>query len=78
MLQGSANGGNVPPTSMPPPALGSGPPQQPPPIDPSAEIWVETKTPEGKSYFYHARTRETTWTKPEGNVKILSQEQVRP
>lgn len=44
----------------------------------SGEIWVETKSPEGKPYYYHARTRETTWTKPEGpNIKILTQEQVR-
>lgn len=43
----------------------------------NAEIWVETKTGEGKSYFYNARSRETTWTKPEGpNVKVISQEQV--
>lgn len=46
-------------------------------LDPNTEIWVETKTSEGKSYFYNARTRETTWTKPEGpNVKVISQDQV--
>lgn len=46
-------------------------------IDTNSEIWVETKTNEGKSYFYNARTRETTWTKPEGpNVKVISQDQV--
>lgn len=38
------------------------------------ELWVETKTDSGKSYFYHSTTRETTWTRPEGrNVKVLSQ-----
>ena len=38
---------------------------------------METKASEGKSYFYNARTRETTWTKPEGPaVKIITQEQV--
>lgn len=43
----------------------------------NSEIWVETKTNEGKSYYYNARTRETTWTKPEGNnIKIISQDQV--
>lgn len=37
-------------------------------------MWVETKTNDGKSYFYHAVTRETTWNRPEGpNIKILSQ-----
>ena len=46
-------------------------------MDLSGDIWVETRTGEGKSYFYNARTRDTTWTKPEGpNVKIITQEQV--
>ncbi|XP_050311211.1 transcription elongation regulator 1 [Anthonomus grandis grandis] len=51
--------------------------QTPPLLDPTAEIWVETKAGDGKSYFYNARTRETTWNKPEGgNIKIISQDQV--
>lgn len=41
------------------------------------EIWVETKTSEGKSYYYNAKTRDTTWTKPEGeNIKVITHEQV--
>lgn len=43
----------------------------------SGEVWVETKAGDGKVYYYNARTRDTTWTKPEGpDVKILTQEQV--
>lgn len=41
------------------------------------EVWVETKAGDGKSYYYHAKSRETTWTRPEGpNVKVLTQQQV--
>ena len=47
-------------------------------MDLSGEIWVETKAGDNKVYFYNARTRETTWTKPEGeNVKVLTQQQVK-
>ncbi|KAH7641478.1 transcription elongation regulator 1-like [Dermatophagoides farinae] len=40
-----------------------------------ADTWVETKTENGKCYYYNAKTRETTWTKPE-NGTILTQEQL--
>lgn len=58
---------------MPP---SSGVPQGPPPIM-SGEVWIETKAGDGKSYYYNARTRETTWDKPLGNnITVISQEQV--
>ena len=48
-----------------------------PGLDLNGEVWVETKTSDGKSYYYNIRTRETTWTKPEGpNVKVMGQDQV--
>lgn len=41
------------------------------------EVWVQNKTNEGKFYYYNARTRESSWSKPEGpNTKILRQEEV--
>ncbi|KAH8313835.1 hypothetical protein KR067_012422, partial [Drosophila pandora] len=41
------------------------------------DIWVETKAEDGRSYYYHAVTRETTWTRPDGpTVKIMTQIEV--
>uniref|UniRef100_A0A182NNB3 Transcription elongation regulator 1 n=1 Tax=Anopheles dirus TaxID=7168 RepID=A0A182NNB3_9DIPT len=43
----------------------------------TAELWVETKTADGKSYYYHAISRETTWTRPEGaNVNVMTQAEI--
>lgn len=57
-----------PPMYGPPPGMGYGN---------QMELWVETKTEDSKSYFYHAMTRETTWTRPEGpHIKIMSQAEV--
>ncbi|XP_068600139.1 transcription elongation regulator 1 [Brachionichthys hirsutus] len=71
--------GNLPPPpgmlfppGMPPlPASGS------PSLNPSEEIWVENKTAEGKAYYYNARTRESSWSKPDC-VKIIQQSELNP
>lgn len=37
-------------------------------------MWVETKTPDGKAYFYDAITRSTVWQRPTAeNVRIVDQ-----
>jgi len=79
--------GGYPGSGMPPAPGGYQQPHQPQQqshlapvseIDASTdEVWVETKAGDGKSYYYHAKSRETTWTRPEGpNVKVLTQQQV--
>ncbi|XP_072257024.1 transcription elongation regulator 1 isoform X2 [Pyxicephalus adspersus] len=50
---------------------------QAPTLPPNEEIWVENKTPDGKAYFYNARTRESSWTKPDG-VKVIQQSELTP
>ena len=42
---------------------------------PSEEVWVENKTSDGRVYYYNARSRESSWTKPEGpSVRVIAQE----
>jgi hypothetical protein len=41
------------------------------------EVWVENKTSDNRVYYYNARTRESSWTKPHvQNVRIVKQEEV--
>jgi transcription elongation regulator 1 len=41
------------------------------------QIWAETKTEGGSSYFYNTKSRVTSWDRPEGpNIKIMSHEEV--
>lgn len=45
---------------------------------PTEEVWVENKTADNRTYYYNARTRESSWTKPQtsANVKVITQEEV--
>lgn len=57
---------------------GPAPHTGPPPVESDiGNIWAETKTDTGSSYYYNAKTRVTSWDRPEGpNVTVMSHEEV--
>ncbi|XP_062262350.1 transcription elongation regulator 1 isoform X2 [Platichthys flesus] len=66
-----------PPGMLFPPGMPPVPATATPALNPTEEIWVENKTSEGKAYYYNARTRESSWSKPDG-VKIIQQSELNP
>ncbi|CAF0783715.1 unnamed protein product [Didymodactylos carnosus] len=49
-------------------------PSMPIPLDLNT-LWVEYKSADGRVYYYNAKSRDTTWTKPDGQ-RVMSQEEV--
>lgn len=48
-----------------------------PMIDPTKEVWVETTSDQGKMYYYHSKTRQSIWKRPnEENIQIITQGEV--
>ncbi|CAK5078666.1 unnamed protein product [Meloidogyne enterolobii] len=42
------------------------------------ELWIETKSAEGKSYFYQSETRQTVWERPDAsNAVVMQQDEIQ-
>lgn len=48
------------PFSVPPPGFGAFPP-----TSGNADAWTEHKAPDGRTYYYNAATKQSSWTKPD-------------
>jgi len=68
---GYGGGMNMPPPGFHQPFGARGPPPsnttlpKPPIIDKEGNAWFEACTAEGKVYYFHGKTRETKWEKPD-------------
>ena len=60
----SGRGGGPAPATEPPAFRPLPPPPPPPPPQILPHGWCEVPTAQGRPYFYHETTRETTWTRP--------------
>jgi hypothetical protein len=58
---------------LPPLASPVAPPT--PPID-TVNLWVIAARPDGARYYYHFRTRETTYHRPGGGATVVTHEEL--
>ena len=66
-LPGAPPGYGMPPPGGAPPGYGAPPPPTPPPLPAAPPLppgWKTATTPEGRDYYYHSTTGETSWTVP--------------
>ncbi len=61
---GSGGAGGAAPSQWYGAAPGAGVPRPPPPAPAAQAAWTEHKTSDGRTYYYNAATRVSSWTKP--------------
>ncbi|KFM70099.1 Transcription elongation regulator 1, partial [Stegodyphus mimosarum] len=42
----------------------------------SDDLWIETKSPDGRKYYYNAKSRESKWEQPE-NARVMTLQQIK-